>query len=128
MSVNNVILMGRLGKDPELRKTQQGTSVASFSLAVDRNGKDAGTDWLDIVAWSGTAEFASKYLRAGRQVVVVGRLQTRKWEDKNGGKRTAVEVVADKIHFADSGKAAPSDRGAVEPAHFAEISEDGLPF
>lgn len=102
MALNRVIVMGRIGKDIELRATGTGTPVASFSLAVDRIGKDAGTDWLDIVAWKDTAEFCSRYLGKGRNIVVEGRLQTRDWTDKDGNKRKTTEVVADRVYFADS--------------------------
>lgn len=100
--LNKAILMGRLVKDPELRSTQNGTPVCSFTLAVDRRGKDDGTDFIDIVAWSKTAEFVSKYFVKGQLVAVAGRIQTRTWEDNNGNKRKAVEVVADEVHFAES--------------------------
>lgn len=104
--LNKVILMGRFAADPELRHTQSGTPVCSFRLAVERDFKDKDgsrqTDWLDCVAWKGTAEFISRYFSKGRMAVVDGRLQTRSYEDKNGSKRKAVEVVADSVYFADS--------------------------
>ena len=107
--LNRIIIMGRLGKDPELRHTQQGTPVASFSLAVDRDFKDKGTgervtDWIDVVAWRQTGEFVSRYFTKGRMAVVSGRLQMRDWTDKEGGKRRSAEVVADNIYFGDSKK------------------------
>lgn len=106
--LNRTIIMGRLTRDPELRRTQSGTAVASFSLAVERDFKDKDgsrqTDWLDCVAWKGTAEFISRYFSKGRMAVVDGRLQTRSYEDKNGSKRKAVEVVADSVYFGDSKK------------------------
>jgi len=102
--LNKAILMGRLTKDPELRSTNSGTPVCSFTLAVDRRGKDDGVDFIDIVAWSKTAEFVSKYFQKGQLVAVAGRIQTRTWEDNNGNKRKAVEVVADEVHFAESKK------------------------
>lgn len=107
--LNKIIIMGRLGKDPELRRTQQGTPVASFSLAVDRDFKDKGsgervTDWIDVVAWRNTAEFVSKYFTKGRMAVVEGRLQVRDWTDREGNKRRSAEVVADNIYFGDSKK------------------------
>lgn len=106
--LNEIILMGRLTRDPELRHTQSGTKVAAFSLAVDRDYKDASgekeTDFIDIVAWRGTAEFVSKYFTKGRMAVVKGRLQIRDWTDKDGGKRRSAEVVAESVYFADSKK------------------------
>lgn len=105
--LNHINLMGRLTRDPELRYTQSGTPVASFSLAVDRDfgSKESGerqTDFIDIVAWRQTAEFVSKYFSKGRMAVVSGRLQIRDWQDKDGNKRRSAEVVADNIYFGDS--------------------------
>jgi len=106
MSLNRIILMGRLVKDPELRRTQSGTSVTSFRIAVDRDFKSQdGTkqaDFFDVVAWRNTAEYVSKYFTKGRMAIVEGRLQSRDWTDKDGGKRVAIEVVADNIYFGDS--------------------------
>ncbi len=148
--LNRIILMGRLTRDPELRHTQSGTAVASFSLAVDRDFKsrDGGertTDFIDIVAWRNTAEFASKYLTKGRMAVVEGRLQIRDWTDRDGGKRRSAEVVADNIYFGDSRRdgdgggsysrpaAAPAADYGMPPAggdQFAELTDDDgeLPF
>ena len=97
--LNRIILMGRLTRDPELRHTQAGTSVASFSLAVDRDFKDKstgekGTDFIDIVAWRSSAEFVSRFFTKGRMAVVEGRLQLRDWTDKDGNKRRTAEVLA----------------------------------
>ena len=105
--LNHIVLMGRLTRDPELRKTQSGVSVASFSLAVDRDfqNRDSGekqTDFIDIVAWRSTAEFVSKYFTKGRMAVVSGRLQIRDWTDREGGKRRSAEEVADNVYFGDS--------------------------
>ena len=99
--------MGRLTRDPELRHTQSGTAVASFTLAVDRDFKDKqtgekSTDFIDIVAWRQTGEFVSRYFTKGRMAVVEGRLQLRDWTDKEGNKRRAAEVVADNVYFGDS--------------------------
>lgn len=106
--LNHINIMGRLGKDPELRHTQSGKPVASFSLAVDRDFKDQNgdreTDWIDVVAWNNTAEYVSKYFIKGRMAVVSGRLQMRSWTDKNGNKRVSAEVVADNVYFWDSQK------------------------
>ena len=105
--LNRIILMGRLTRDPELRHTQTGTAVASFSLAVDRDFRnrdsgEKGVDFIDVVAWRNTAEFVSKYFTKGRMAVVEGRLQIRDWTDREGGKRRSAEVVADNIYFGDS--------------------------
>ena len=97
--LNHIVLMGRLTRDPELRRTGSGVAVASFSLAVDRDyaaqGAEKETDFVDIVAWRNTAEFVSKYFTKGRMAVVSGRLQIRNWTDKEGNKRRSAEVVAD---------------------------------
>ena len=105
--LNKIFLMGRLARDPELRRTQSGTPVASFTLAVDRDVKDKqtgqrATDWIDVVAWRQTGEFVSKYFTKGRMAVVEGRLQLRDWTDKDGNKRRTAEVVADNVYFGDS--------------------------
>lgn len=107
--LNHIVLMGRLTRDPELRRTGSGTAVTSFTLAVDRDfgPKDGGekeTDFVDIVAWRQTGEFVSKYFSKGRMAVVSGRLQIRKWTDKDGNKRSTAEVVADNVYFGDSKK------------------------
>ena len=147
--LNKIIIMGRLTRDPELRRTGSGTAVTSFSLAVDRDFKSQNgekeTDFIDVVAWRSTAEFVSKYFTKGRMAVVEGRLQIRDWTDKDGGKRRSAEVVADNVYFGDSKRDGASDYGAA-PAYsapsrpaaapmsghsdFAEIGEeDGeLPF
>ena len=104
--LNKIVLMGRLSRDPELRRTQSGTAVASFTLAVDRDYKpqdgERETDFIDIVAWRGTAEFVSKYFTKGRMAVVEGRLQVRDWKDKDGAKRRSTEAIADNVYFVDS--------------------------
>lgn len=116
--LNKIFLMGRLTRDPELRRTQAGTAVASFSLAVDRDrgkkGEDKETDFIDIVAWRNTAEFVSKYFAKGRMAVVEGRLQIRDWTDKEGNKRRSAEVIADNIYFGDSKKPDSGRAGAEE--------------
>ena len=145
--LNRIVLMGRLTRDPELRRTQSGTAVTSFSIACDRDFKSQSgekeTDFIDVVAWRQTAEFIAK----GRMAIVEGRLQIRDWTDNNGGKRRSAEVVADNIYFGDSKRdsapgdygappayGAPVGRGAPAPmesrSDFAEIGEeDGeLPF
>ncbi len=105
--LNHITIMGRLTRDPELRRTGSGIAVASFTLAVDRDfGKnDNGereTDFIDCVAWRQTGEFVSKYFTKGRMAVVSGRLQIRSWTDKDGNKRRTAEVVADNVYFGDS--------------------------
>ena len=107
--LNHITIMGRLTRDPELRRTGSGIAVASFTLAVDRDfsPKDGGereTDFIDCVAWRQTGEFVSKYFTKGRMAVVSGRLQIRSWTDKDGNKRRTAEVVADNVYFGDSKK------------------------
>lgn len=131
--LNKIILMGRLTRDPELRHTQSGTAVASFSLAVDRDFKgqngEKETDFIDIVAWRHTGEFASRYFTKGRMAVVEGRLQMRDWTDRDGNKRRTAEVVADNVYFGDSKRAASeSDTTAGEFQELGEDEEGKLPF
>ena len=114
--LNHIVLMGRLTRDPELRRTGSGIAVASFSLAVDRDFANSATgeretDFIDIVAWRNTAEFVSKYFTKGRMAVVSGRLQIRNWTDKEGNKRRSAEVVADNVYFGDSKRDSGSDNG-----------------
>ena len=133
--LNHIVIMGRLARDPELRHTQTGTPVASFTLAVDRDFKDKNTgerttDWIDVVAWRGTAEFVSRYFAKGRMAVVEGRLQIRDWTDKDGNKRRAAEVVADNIYFGDSrrdGDAGSYGGQPVRPAAPAAPADYGIP-
>ena len=133
--LNKIILMGRLVRDPELRRTQSGTAVASFSLAVDRDYKtqngEKETDFIDIVAWRSTAEFVSKYFTKGRMAVVEGRLQVRDWTDKDGARRRTTEVVADSVYFGDS-KRTVSDSDTPAPSgEFTELPDEEkgeLPF
>jgi len=147
MSLNRVVIMGRLTRDPELRRTQTGTAVTSFSLAVDRDFKnresgEKATDFIDVVAWRQTAEFVCQYMTKGRMAVVEGRLQIRDWKDKDGNSRRSAEVVADNVYFGDSKRDGASG-GDTPPAYgspastysapagggFTEIEEDGeLPF
>ena len=130
--LNKCFLLGRLTKDPEIRRTNGGTAVTSFTLAVDRDFKTNGeknTDFIDVVAWRNTAEFVSKYFSKGRMAIVEGRLQIRDWTDKNGNKRRTAEVVADNVYFGDS-KRENKEEPEYKQADLAEISEeDGeLPF
>ena len=123
--LNKIIIMGRLTRDPELRRTGSGTAVTSFSLAVDRDFKSQSgekeTDFIDVVAWRSTAEFVSKYFTKGRMAVVEGRLQIRDWTDRDGGKRRSAEVVADNVYFGDSKRDGAGDYGA-PPAYGAPAS------
>lgn len=148
--LNNIVLMGRLTADPELRTTASNISVVSFTLAVERNfaDKQSGqrqTDFIDIVAWRSTADFVSRYFRKGQLVAVQGSLQTRSYEDRDGNRRKAFEVVADSVYFAEAKRSsdgaasrydsAPPAR-AEEPASFSSgndsdfvpIQDDDLPF
>lgn len=145
--LNHITIMGRLTRDPEIRQTQGGKSVANFSLAVDRDMKnkqtgERETDFIDVVAWGPTADFASKYLSKGRMVVADGRLQVRNWTDDNGNKRRSAEVVANALYFGDSKRdssdgythtdtdTAPASDSPAEGSQFAELSDDDgdLPF
>ena len=154
--LNHITIMGRLTRDPELRRTGSGVAVTSFTLAVDRDfGKneqgERETDFIDCVAWRQTGEFVSKYFTKGRMAVVSGRLQIRSWNDKDGNKRRTAEVVADNVYFGDSRRdgeggsfggntygsapAAPSFGGYSAPASapasdFAMLDDDDaqLPF
>lgn len=136
--LNKIFVMGRLTKNPELRRTGSGTPVASFTLAVDRDFKSQGgekeTDFIDIVAWRSTAEFVSKFFSKGRMAVVEGRLQIRDWTDKDGNKRKNAEIVADNVYFGDSKRDGQQDNPLAQPVaqqpDFAEINDDDddLPF
>ena len=141
--MNKVILLGRLTEDPEVRYTQTNNIiVASFSLAVNRRfvkeGEERQADFINIVAWNKTGEFCSKYFKKGQQVAIIGRIQTRTWDDENGQKHYVTEVVAEEAYFADSkregdanssfentfGNTAPGKMGA----DFEVSSSDDLPF
>ncbi len=137
--MNDVKLLGRLTADPELKLTPSQKSVTSFSLAVDRPAKSKAervaqcnvvtADFFTIVCWGNLAEFATKFLGKGRQIVVSGRLQNRKWQDKHGQSRISTEVVANNIYFADSKPSGRSDGAPADTsAHYEEYEEDGLPF
>ena len=113
--LNHITIMGRLTRDPELRTTQAGVSVTSFTVAVDRDfgGRDGGerqTDFIDCVAWRSTGEFVSKYFRKGSMIVVSGRLQSRKWQDRDGNNRTSWEINADNVYFGESRRDGDSSR------------------
>lgn len=131
--LNKIILMGRLTRDPELRRTQSGTAVSAMTLAVDRDFKTQGgereTDFIDVVAWRSTAEFVCKYFTKGRMAVVEGRLQVRDWTDRDGAKRRNYEVVADNVYFGDSKRVSDSDTSwAVALQEIPEGQEGVLPF
>ena len=138
--LNRVVIQGRIGKDIELRHTQSGVSVVSFSIAVDRDFKDKATgekttDWVNVTAWRSTAEFVSKYFSKGRMAVVDGKLQTNTWTDKDRNMRSSLEVVADSVYFGDSlkkeseGDTPESDRPEQNGQEFSEVDDDGeLPF
>lgn len=102
LNMNKVILGGRLTKDPELKTTAQGTSVAVFSIAVNRQGGGDNTDFFNVTAWRGTAEFITKFFRKGSSICLVGKIQNREWVDQNGQKRYATDIVADEAYFVDS--------------------------
>ena len=151
--LNHIVIMGRLTRDPELRRTQSGFAVTTITVAVDRDyqsreAQERQTDFIDVVAWRSTAEFISKYFSKGKMIVVEGSLQSRKWQDKNGQNRTSWEVQANNVYFGESRRdnqggdyPVPSYGGAsyASPAAsytapdggngFAELEEDGeLPF
>lgn len=146
MSINITVLTGRLTSDVELKTTQNGVSVCSFSIAVDRKykqGEDRQADFINIVAWRGTAEFISKHFSKGSAIGIEGSIQTRKYTDKNGNNRTAFEIVANNVHFIDSkrsqsggeGNSLPTPENDPLPAfaerleQFQEAQNDGdLPF
>ena len=129
--LNSVIIMGRLTSTPELKTTNSGVSVTSFTVAVDRRfqkqGEEKQTDFLNIVAWRQTADFVCKYFSKGSMIAVQGELQTRNYEDKNGNKRTATEIVADDVSFCGGKK-----DNATEPASgdydYSALDDAGLPY
>ena len=137
--MNKVILMGRLTRDPEVRYTQNtNTLVASFSLAVNRRftrqGEERQADFFNIVAWNKTGEFCSKYFKKGQQVGIIGRLQTRTWDDEQGQKHYVTEVIAEEAYFADSKKDSSNESNAFgdfatsETSDFEITNSDDLPF
>ena len=119
--LNHITIMGRITRDPELRRTGSGKAVASFTVAVDRDfsqGDQKETDFIDCVAWKNTGEFVSKYFQKGSMIVVSGRLQIRSWTDKDGNKRRTAEVVAENVYFGDSKK---------QDTHTGFIPNDSVP-
>lgn len=133
MALNHITIMGRMTKDPELRRTGTNVAVTSFTVAVDRDFKEKNgekeTDFIECVAWRNTAEFVEKYFRKGSMAVVSGRLQIRSWTDKEGNKRKTAEVVADNVYFGDSKTS--NDNSATKPGEdFAvlDFGDEQLPF
>lgn len=131
--MNSISLIGRFTADPELKTTQSGTSVTSFTIAVNRSyvkqGEERKADFIDCVAWRGTAEFITKYFRKGQQIAITGSLETRMFEDREGKKRKAYEVIVDNVYFCGDRPAATVD-GIEQPnTDFANIEDDeDLPF
>lgn len=126
--MNKVVLMGRLTKEPEMRATQSNTAVCSFSLAVNRRFKQEGqpdADFINVTAWAKTAEFVGKYFTKGQQVGVIGRMQTRNYDDKEGKKVFVTEVVAEEVYFADSKK---EPNATTSEGFMAVEGDSGLPF
>lgn len=131
--MNNVVLMGRITHDLELKSTANGVNVVSFTLAVERSfvkqGEQRQADFIDCVAWRNTADFITKYFRKGSMIAVAGKIQTRNYEDKNGNKRKAVEVVVDEASFCGekNNNTAPS-LSVAPPANDVDENDDDLPF
>lgn len=128
--LNRIIIMGRLVRDPELRTTQSGIAVTSFTLAVDRDFKnrDSGeknTDFIDVVAWRQTAEFVCKYFGKGRMAIAEGRLQIREWKDRDGNNRRTAEVVAENVYFGDSRRDSAGDPGYGTPPPYGNSNNAG---
>lgn len=133
--LNYTIMMGRMTRDPELRRTATGTAVTNFAIACERDiaNKETGdreTDFFECVAWRGTGEFVDKYFKKGSMVVVAGRFQNRDWTDKEGNKRKATELVVDHVYFGDSKKDTASAPAAVPASDFKQIDipDEQLPF
>ena len=121
--LNQIVIQGRLTKDPELRTTQSGVGVATFTVAVDRDYQKEAVDFFAVTAWRQTAEFVSKYFQKGQMVVVSGKMQSRKWEDRDGNKRTAWEIQAENVYFGESRREKSPD------VHVEEIEDDEeMPF
>jgi len=133
MSVNRVILLGRLGRDPEMRATPDGTPVCTFSLATDESYTDKSgerqkqTEWHSIVAWRKLAELAQQYLTKGREIYIEGRLKTREWTDKEGNKRKSTEIHVSNMSFVGS-KWDGEKKEAAEPVNAEPVTDDDLPF
>lgn len=128
MALNKIVLMGRMTERPELRYTGQGTPVASFTLAVDRDYQRDETDFISCVAWRKTGEFVHNYFDRGSLAVVLGSLQNRKWEDKNGNKRTSAEIIVDQVYFGGSKKEQGKPAELVTATDFVDCDDGELPF
>lgn len=129
--LNHVTLLGRLAQTPEIKTTQSGTFVTSFDLAVPVPGKDRNTppDYIPVTCWDKQAEFVSRYLSKGRQIVVEGRITTRKWVDNDGKNRKAVEVTAHRLYFADSNNGGGENANTQPADNYEELRDDSdLPF
>lgn len=133
--LNKVILMGRLTKDPEIKSSMQGKSISTFTLAVDRGyvkpGEERQADFINIVTFNSTADFVARYFEKGQLVSICGRLQTRTWEDNEGKRRYATEVIADEVHFAESKKETTESvpQNTQAPQGFdVTVEDDDLPF
>ena len=125
--LNHSVIMGRLARDPELRRTNSGKAVCSFTIACDKPGKDSGASFIDCVAWEKTADFISNYFMKGSAIIVEGRLESRQYEAKDGQKRTVLEVVVSQAHFCEK-KKEESPKGNA-PANFEMLaSDESLPF
>ena len=141
MAFNKVILIGNMVSDPEIKQTNSGMKVSTFSIAVNRKGKDAGVDFINCVAWDKKAEFLAQFFKKGKPILVCGQLQQRSWTDKSGQKRYEYEVIADELTFAGDSAApaqTPAEKSAMpyipeayktDKSNFEEIADDGmLPF
>lgn len=131
--INKAIIMGRLTHEPELRQTGTGRSVCSFSIAVNNGyGENQRTDFINCVAWNKTAEFVSRYFTKGKMIIVIGRITTRTWEDKNGKKCYATDVVADEVSFGESkgtaSESKPSLSEAIDEGFLSVEPDDDMPF
>lgn len=132
--LNHITIQGRLTKDPEIRATQSGYQVATFTLAVDRDFQKDAVDFFSVIAWRQTAEFVSKYFRKGNMMVVSGKMQSRKWEDKDGNKRTSWEITADNVYFGESKRDSGGGYSAGEPKYTPPkapdvvVDDEELPF
>lgn len=137
--INNAVIMGRLVADPELRTTASGVSVTSFTVAVDRRfaskDEERQADFIDVIAWRHSADFVCKYLRKGSMIAVQGNIQTRMYEDKNGNKRKAVEIVAEDVSFCGSKSQSNNEQTSEDTAsatvnleNYKDVSDENLPF
>lgn len=131
--LNNIVIMGRLTKSPELRRTESGIAVTSFTIACERDyapqGGEKETDFINVVCWRSAAEFVDKYFSKGRMAVVSGRLQIRDWTDKEGNKRRSAEILADHVYFGDSKRDGDSQEAKSDFTEIANDEEDeNLPF